>query len=248
MKFEIVTLFPDYFSLSLKQSLIGKAWDKKLFAIEIVNPRDFAVDKHHTVDDTPFGGGGGMVMKLEPLDRCLQSLGYRPRTAAGVKERLILTSAAGRPFEQATAIEYSLLDRLTIVCGHYHGVDERLTELYDLVELSVGDYVLSGGEPAALILVDAVARLLPKVIGNFESAAEDSYMDTLTGTPCYTRPAEYDGSKVPEALISGDHEGVRRFRRRAALKKCLKNRPDLVAKAELTDDERRWLENINDES
>lgn len=248
MKFEIVTLFPDYFSLSLRQSLIGKAWDKRLFDIEIVNLRDFAVDKHRTVDDTPFGGGGGMVMKIEPLDRCLQSLGYRPGTPTGDRERIVLTSAAGKPFVQETAVAYSLMDRLTIICGHYHGVDERLVQLYDVDELSVGDYVLSGGEPAALVVLDAAARLIPKVLGNFESATGDSYMDGLTGTPCYTRPAEYNGLSVPEALMSGDHAAVRKFRRLAALRKCAHNRPDLLERAELTDSEIRWLEDNNDES
>jgi len=248
MKFEIITLFPEYFSVSLKQSLIGKAWDKRLFEIEIVNLRDFAVDKHRTVDDTPFGGGGGMVMKIEPLDRCLQSLGYRPRNDTGEKQRIVLTSAAGKPFVQQSAIAYSLIERLTIICGHYHGVDERLVELYDVDELSIGDYVLSGGEPAALVVLDAVARLIPKVLGNFESATGDSYMDTLTGAPCYTRPAEYGGLQVPEPLLSGDHAAVRKYRRLAALRKCVRNRPDLVAKAELTDDESQWLEDNNDES
>ncbi|RME23541.1 MAG: tRNA (guanosine(37)-N1)-methyltransferase TrmD, partial [Candidatus Zixiibacteriota bacterium] len=196
MKFEIVTLFPDYFSLSLKQSLIGKAIEKRLFDIDIVNPRDFATDKHRTVDDTPFGGGGGMVMKVEPLDRCLRALGWEHRTddpPAEAKQRLILTSASGRPFNQETAIRYSLCERLTIICGHYLGVDERLTALYRPDELSIGDYILTGGEPAALVIVDAVARLMPKVLGNFESAMKDAYMDQLLGSPCWTRPPEYAG-------------------------------------------------------
>ena len=242
MKFEIVTLFPDYFSLSLKQSLIGKAWDKKLFDIEIINLRDFATDKHRTVDDTPFGGGGGMVMKLEPLDRCLRSLGYQPGSSTGDRERIVLTSAAGFPFDQPRAIAYSLIERMTILCGHYHGVDERLLDLYKVDELSVGDYVLSGGEPAALVMLDAVARLIPGVLGNFESASNDSYMDRLTGWPCYTRPAEYEGLEVPDELLSGDHEKIKRFRFASALRKCAKNRPDLLDKADLTEDERDILD------
>ena len=247
MKIEIVTLFPDYFSLALQQSLIGKAWANKLFDIAIINLRDFAVDKHRTVDDTPCGGGGGMVLKLEPLDRCLQSLGWKPRVAGAPQERLILTSASGRPLTQSRAIEYSLCDRLTVICGHYLGVDERLAELYQLDEVSVGDYVLSGGEPAALVIVDAVARLVPGVLGNFESALDDSYMDVLTGPPCYTRPIEYAGLKVPDELLSGDHEAVRRFRRLMAIKKCARYRPDLLERAELTEDELLMLENENDE-
>jgi len=239
MKFEIVTLFPDYFSLSLRQSLIGKAWDKKLFDIEIINLRDFATDKHHTVDDTPYGGGGGMVMMLEPLDRCLASLGYRRRSDGPLapKERIILTSAAGRPFGQDLAVEYSLCDRLTFICGHYLGVDERLLALYEIDEVSIGDYVLSGGEPAAAVMLDAVARLIPKVLGNFESALGDSHMDRLTGAPCYTKPAEYAGLVVPEVLVSGDHARIKRFRTVAALEKCRHNRPDLVEKMEQAESE-----------
>jgi tRNA (guanine37-N1)-methyltransferase len=244
MEFEIITLFPDYFSLSLKQSLIGKAWEKRLFDIEIVNLRDFAVDKHHTVDDTPFGGGGGMVLKMEPMDRCLRSLGYVPVTEGdrSKKERLLLTSAAGHLFKQETAIEYSLLERLTILCGHYIGVDERIIQMYEPDEISVGDYVLTGGEPAAAVVIDAVARLIPKVLGNFESALDDSHMNQLTGSPSYTRPAEYAGLKVPEELVSGDHARVKKFRREAAIKKCLKTRPDLLDSADLTADERKIID------
>lgn len=229
MKFEIVTLFPDYFSLSLKQSLIGKAWDKKLFDIEIIDLRDFATDKHHTADATPYGGGGGMVLLLEPLDGCLQSLGYRPGAGAAT-ERIILTSAAGRPFVQSLAVECSLCERLTIICGHYLGVDERLLSLYEIDEVSIGDYVLTGGEPAAAVMIDAVARLIPKVLGNFESALDDSHMDMVIGAPCYTKPAEYAGLQVPEALLSGDHARIAEFRRESAIEKCRRNRPDLIEK------------------
>jgi tRNA (guanine37-N1)-methyltransferase len=232
MKFEIVTLFPDYFSLSLKQSLIGKAWDKKLFDIEIVNLRDYATDKHRTVDATPYGGGGGMVMMLEPLDRCLQALGYGHRgetSEAGDSDRIVLTSAAGKPLVQDRAIEYSLGERLTIICGHYLGVDERLLELYEIDELSIGDYVLTGGEPAAMVIIDAVARLMPKVLGNFESALGDSHMEQSTGAPVYTKPAEYAGLKVPEILMSGDHARIKEYRRAAAEEKCRANRPDLLS-------------------
>jgi tRNA (guanine37-N1)-methyltransferase len=237
MKFEIVTLFPDYFSLSLRQSLIGKAWDKKLFDIDIIQLRDFSVDKHHTVDDTPYGGGGGMVMMLEPLDRCLQSLGWlrRGQGETPSTERLILTSAAGRPLSQALAVEYSLCDRMTIICGHYLGVDERLLELYAMEEVSIGDYVLTGGEPAAAVMVDSVARLIPKVLGNFESALGDSHMDDITGAPCYTKPAEYDSLKVPEVLVSGDHARIKKYRFEAALEKCRHNRPDLAARMKTTE-------------
>ncbi len=245
MKFELVTLFPDYFRLSLEQSLLGKAQEKGLFETAIVNPRDYATDKHRTVDDTPFGGGGGMVMKIEPLDRCLQALGYTRRTEDGPpddSQRIIVTSAAGRPFSQQAAIRYSNLERVTIICGHYLGIDERLVQLYEVDEVSIGDYVLTGGEPAAAVMVDAIARLIPKVLGNFESALGDSYMDDLLGTPCYTRPAVYDGVAVPEALTSGNHEAIKETRRTQAIDKCLVNRPEMLKRADLTDDERAYIE------
>ena len=234
MKFEIVTLFPDYFAVSLRQSLLGRALENRLFEIEIVNPRDFATDKHRTVDDTPYGGGGGMIMKVEPLDKCLQALGWKRSGGRNENQVLLLTSAAGKPFCQDVAVRYSLCERLTIVCGHYMGVDERIMQLYDFEEISVGDYVLTGGEPAAAVIVDATARLIPKVLGNFESALKDSHMDQMLGSPCYTRPAEYRDLKVPEVLLSGNHAEIKAFRRAEATKKSRLNRPDLLKKADLT--------------
>ncbi len=248
MKFEIITLFPDYFSLSLKQSLIGKAIEKKLFDIEIINLRDYATDKHRTVDDTPFGGGGGMVMKLEPLDGCLKALGYSHRSETSKqpdKERIVLTSAAGKKFNQPLAIEYSLCDRLTVICGHYLGIDERTRELYDIEEVSIGDFILTGGEPAAMVMLDAVARLIPKVLGNFESALNDSFMNQLLGAPTYTRPAKYLGLKVPDELLSGDHKEIERYRRREAIRKCLMHRPDLLKSADLSDEDIEYIKSID---
>jgi tRNA (guanine37-N1)-methyltransferase len=247
MKFEIVTLFPDYFSLSLKQSLIGKAIDKKLFDIEIINLRDFTTDKHHTADDQPFGGGGGMVMKIEPLDRALASLGYKHKDELPLSSengRIILTSAAGVKFSQKMAIEFSLGERLTIICGHYLGVDERLLNLYEIEEVSIGDYVLSGGEPAAAVMLDAVARLIPKVLGNFESALNDSHMNQMLGAPCYTRPAEYEGFEVPQALMSGNHAEIERFNKTEAIRKCMKYRPDLLETADLSAEELKIIKKL----
>jgi len=249
MRFEIVSLFPEYFELSLRQSVIGKALDKKLFEIEIINLRDFAVDRHHTVDDTPYGGGGGMVLMLEPLDRCLQSLGYSYRSESDAQPgELLLTSAAGKPFGQKQAKLWSMQDRMTIICGHYLGVDERLLQLYDVTEVSIGDFVLTGGEPAAAVLVDAVARLVPGVLGNFESAIEDSHMeDGSLGTPVYTKPADYRGLTVPEELTGGNHKEIERFRRKTAIKKCYESRPELLSQRELTEEEQGWIDQIKSE-
>lgn len=247
MKFEIVSLFPGYFEHSLRESLLGRAIDKKLFDIEIIQLRDYATDRHRTVDDTPFGGGGGMVLKVEPLDRCLEALGYSRRSeedTTPANSRIVLTSAAGVPFDQPRAMEYSLLDHLTIICGHYLGVDERILDLYSIDEVSIGDYILTGGEPAASVLVDAVARLIPGVLGNIESALDDSFMDQIVGPPCYTRPAEYRSLKVPEALMSGNHSEIGKFRRLQALRKCATNRPDILSKADLSEGERTQIDDI----
>ncbi|MFH2036556.1 MAG: tRNA (guanosine(37)-N1)-methyltransferase TrmD, partial [Candidatus Zixiibacteriota bacterium] len=172
MKIEIVTLFPGYFDSVLKGSIIGRGIEKKLFEIRIINLRDFTSDKHQTADDTPYGGGGGMVLKVEPIYQCLKSLGYG--TECSVDEKLILTSAAGKKLTQNTAVEYSLLKRMTIICGHYLGVDERILKLFNIEEISIGDYVLTGGEAATAVIIDSVARLIPGVLGNFESAMADS--------------------------------------------------------------------------
>jgi len=231
--------------LSLKQSLIGKAIDKKLFDIRIINLRDYATDRHNTVDDTPFGGGGGMVLKVEPVDLCLKDLGYPHKNKSSkAGGRIILTSAAGQPFNQPTAVKYSLAERITIICGHYLGVDQRITALYEIDEVSDGDYVLSGGEPAAMVMVDAIGRLIPGVLGNFESALEDSHMNQMLGPSCYTKPAEYEGLKVPEELMSGNHELIKKYRRREALRDCYLKRPDLLETAELSEEEETELEKI----
>lgn len=247
MTFDIITLFPEYFRLSLSQSLLGKAAEKGLVTINIIDLRDYATDKHHSVDDTPFGGGGGMVMKIEPIDRCLQTIGI-PRKYAeekpSAKQHLILTSAAGAKFEQRMAISYSLSDRITIICGHYLGVDERVVELYDVDEVSIGDYVLTGGEPAALVMVDAISRLIPQVLGNFESALNDSFMNDILGTPCYTRPSTYDGHEIPAPLMSGHHIEIKKYRRLAAIRKCAQMRPDLLRNAELTDEELEFVRQL----
>lgn len=246
MKFEIITLFPDYFGLSLQQSLLGKAAKNGLIEVETIDLRKFATDKHRTVDDTPYGGGGGMVLKIEPLDLSLESLGYVRIGSDKSSEkpgRIILTSAAGLKLNQKKAIELSLCERVTIICGHYLGVDERILDLYDIEEMSIGEYVLTGGEPAAMVMVDAIARLIPKVLGNFESALNDSYMDQPLGAPCYTRPDKYRDLEVPKELLSGDHKKIKEFRLSLADRKGRTHQPVLVPNKPVT--EKSSLENSN---
>lgn len=247
---EIVTLFPEYFEGAVRQSIVGRALSSDLFTCTVVNLRDFGLGAHKVVDDAPFGGGGGMTLALEPLTNCLKQLGYTPRekdqkSASATTEsnnRLILTSAAGKPFNQNLAVEYSLLEKITIVCGHYLGVDERLQELFDIEELSLGDYVLTGGEPAALVMVDAIVRLLPGALGNFSSALSDSHQEGLLGAPVYTRPEEFMGRKAPAELLSGDHRLVENFRRLSAIRKTARMRPDiyqtLVSSGEISAEEK----------
>ncbi len=234
MKVEIITLFPEYFDAVVHQSIVGRGIEDKLFEIRIINLRDYTVDKHQTADDKPFGGGGGMVLKIEPLARCLRDLGYEKKSPDG--SRIVLTSAAGRQFGQSRAVEYSLLERLTIICGHYLGVDERLLELFEIDEVSLGDYVLTGGEPAAAVILDAVVRLIPGVLGNFEAALSDSHSEKILGTPVYTRPEEYEGLSVPKVLLEGNHRLVAKFRREEAIRKTLLNRPELSEYLEMDED------------
>ncbi len=244
MLIDILTIFPDIFSKALDQSLLGKAKEKKLIGVRIINIRDFAEDKHHTVDDTPFGGGGGMVMKLEPLCRALDSLW---KDEESPQTSMILTTPRGERFSQEKAKELSLKERLIIICGHYKGTDERLKMLYPVEEISIGDYVLTGGELPALVIIDAVVRLIPGVLGDFESAQTDSFFEGILGPPEYTRPAEFRGLKVPEVLLSGDHERIKKWRRKEALKKTLHKRPDLLNWERLSDEEREWIKEIEKE-
>jgi tRNA (guanine37-N1)-methyltransferase len=245
LRIDIITLFPEALKPALTSSVPGRGQKSGFFDIKILNLRDFATDKHQTVDDTRFGGGGGMVLKPEPLAAALDSLGIDFDNFSREKTRLVLTAANGRLFDQQTAIKMSLLDRLIIICGHYKGVDERILQLYPVDEVSIGDFVLTGGEPAAWTIVDAVVRLIPGVMGNFESAIDDSFTeDTLLGCPDYTRPAEFRGLKVPEELLSGNHEEIRKYRRKRAIAKTWQNRPELVEKVDLTIEEQEYLKKI----
>ncbi len=245
MKIEIVTLFPGYFDSIVKESMIARGLESRFFEIRIINLRDFTDDRHQTADDAPYGGGGGMVLKVEPLYKCLKSLGYDGNSKQG--EKIILTSAAGKRFTQDKAVEYSLLDRLTVICGHYLGVDERILELFRMDEISIGDYVLTGGEPAAAVMLDAVVRLIPGVLGNFESALTDSHTEELLGAPVYTRPEEFMGLKVPEKLLSGNHAMVEKFREKESIKKTYRNRPDLLDEIDLTKEQLEYLETLKRE-
>jgi tRNA (guanine37-N1)-methyltransferase len=242
MKIEIISLFPDYFKSVIEQSIIGRGKEKRLFDIRIINLRDFTTDKHQTADDKPYGGGGGMVLKVEPLDNCLSSLGYGNET--GQNEKIILTSAAGKKFEQPKAVEFSLLERLTIICGHYLGVDERILSLYDIEEISIGDYVMTGGEAAAAVIIDAVTRLIPGVLGNFESAMSDSHSDKLLGAPVYTRPEAYKGLVVPEPLIEGNHRLIEQFRRFESIRKTFVNRPELLEEVEFDKRDLKYIDEL----
>lgn len=246
MLIDILTVFPDMFAGPLNQSLIKKAKDKNLLQVRIHDIRDFAQDKHKTVDDTPFGGGGGMVMKLEPLCTALESIVDSNRNESLTK--IVLTSPQGERFSQEKAKELSLKEHLLIICGHYKGVDERLKTLFPLEEISVGDYVLTGGELPAMTIIDSVVRLIPGVLGDFESAQTDSFIDGILGPPEYTRPAEFRGLKVPQVLLSGDHDNVKKWRRREALKRTLQKRPDLLNWGLLSEEERDWIEKTKRES
>ena len=241
MKFHIVTLFPAMFSGPFGESIIKRGVESGRIAIELHNIRDFATDRHRTTDDSPYGGGAGMVMKVEPLTACLEAI--RERSPAA---RVVLASPRGRLFSQAKARELAAVAELVIICGRYEGVDERVSELFVDEELSIGDYVLTGGEPAAMVMVDAVARLVPGVLGCADSAADESFSAGLLEYPQYTRPPEFRGLKVPEVLLSGNHAEVARWRRRQALRRTRQVRPELLAAAPLSRDDERYLAELRD--
>ena len=229
MIFEILTLFPGMFESPLRESIVGKAQERGLIRVRVHNIRDFAVDKHQVTDDRPFGGGEGMVMKPEPVVSLLETL-----RAEEPQPRVVLLSPQGRVFEQECAWRWSALPRLALICGRYEGVDERVAEAFTDEQISLGDYVLTGGELAAMVVVDAVTRLLPGVLGNAASARSESFSEPVLEFPQYTRPRDFRGHKVPEILLSGDHEAIHRWRRGEALLRTKLRRPDLFARLELT--------------
>jgi tRNA (guanine37-N1)-methyltransferase len=239
MRFDILSIFPEMFESFFGCSLLKKARDKGLIRIETHNIRDGATDKHRMTDDYPYGGGAGMVMKVEPIARVLEAIGARP----GESLRVLLTPQ-GEIFSQTIAAEMARSGRIVLICGHYEGVDERVRENLVDREISIGDYILTGGEAAAMVVVDAVARLIPGVLGNDESARHESFSAGLLESPQYTRPEEFRGWKVPDVLLSGHHREIEQWRRREALRRTLRRRPDLLAGAPLTEQDRRILEEL----
>jgi tRNA (guanine37-N1)-methyltransferase len=266
MRFDIITIFPGFFAGIFEHGVVKRAIQGGLLAVGVHDLREFANDRHRTVDDRPFGGGEGMVLKPEPLAEAVEHLGLAPKAErAAHQETVILLSAQGRKFSQGMARDLALTKRVVLLCGRYEGVDERVNELVADQELSIGDYVLSGGELAAAVVLDATMRLLPGVLGNeasseYESFGQSDELLNKTGTglcsthgagglldyPHYTRPAEFRGLGVPAVLSGGNHEQIRRWRRERALEKTLRNRPDLLAHAELSAEDRRFLRTLEE--
>ena len=263
MKVDLLTIFPDFFRGPLDYGILRRAREAGLVEISIHDLRDFTRDRHRTVDDRPFGGGEGMVLKPEPIFECLDTLPVAPRADrlhAAARESVILLSAQGRKLDQGLAQELAGLDRLVLICGRYEGVDERVSDHLADREVSIGDYVLSGGELAAAVVVDALTRLIPGAVGNEASTRQESFTvhaelagdrprstcasGGLLDYPHYTRPAEFRGMPVPEVLVNGNHDEIRRWRRRQALEKTLRNRPDLLDPAALSEEDKKLLAQI----
>jgi len=236
IRFDILTLFPEMFESPLRFSILKRAREKGLLEICVHNIRDYAGDKHRITDDAPYGGGGGMVMKVEPVDRALKAIVGKRNN-----DLIVLLTPQGKTFNQQSATELSSCSRVVLVCGHYEGVDERIrTHLVDR-EISIGDYILTGGELSAMVVVDAVTRLIPGVLGNDESAFMDSFSNGLLEYPQYTRPCNYRGLKVPEVLVSGNHKEILDWRRKESLRRTNLKRPDLLERANLSDKDREFL-------
>jgi tRNA (guanine37-N1)-methyltransferase len=241
MIFTILTLFPGIFSSPLNESLIKKARDKDLLKFNVINIRDFATDIHRTCDDAPFGGGAGMVMKVEPVRAAME---YVERTWG--RPRYIMLTPHGRTFDQEMATKLSNIPHIAFLCGRYEGMDERILSLVD-DELSIGDFVLSGGEAAALVVIEAVSRLIPQVLGNDASSEDESFKDGLLEYPQYTRPREFEGMEVPDVLLSGNHEEIRKWRRRESLKRTILRRPDLMEKFQPNKEDKVLIHQIMEE-
>ncbi len=243
MQMQVVTIFPDMVLTIAEYGVVGRAVERELISLECQNPRDFTVDAHRTVDDRPYGGGPGMVMKYEPAAAAIASA--KDHLPAG--SPVVCLSPQGAVFDQATAQRFAGLPGFVLLAGRYEGIDERLIESQVDEELSLGDFVVSGGEIAAMVVIDAVARLLPGVLGDEASALQDSFMDGLLDHPHYTRPEEVDGRRVPEVLLSGDHARIAKWRYQQALGRSFQRRPDLVEKLELSDEQQKLLDEYLEE-
>jgi tRNA (guanine37-N1)-methyltransferase len=278
IQFDIITVFPQFFESPFGFGVLARAIAEERVRVRVHNLRDFTTDRHKTVDDRPFGGGEGMVLKPEPMFRAVESLGIAEKSVRdSTRERVVLLSAQGKSFTQAVARELAQVGRIVFLCGRYEGVDERVNDMVADTELSIGDYVISGGELAAAVIVDAVSRLLPGVLGNQDSARYESFATEfervcpsdapdrdvsserpppkstcdsggLLDYPHYTRPPEFRGAEVPAVLSSGNHEDIRRWRRRQSLSKTLQNRPDLLVDAPLTEEDRTLLDEMRHET
>ncbi|MBL8090356.1 MAG: tRNA (guanosine(37)-N1)-methyltransferase TrmD [Anaerolineales bacterium] len=252
MQFEVFTLLPEAFSSYIDTSILKRAQERGLIKINIHNIRDYTYDKHHVTDDTPYGGGGGMVMKPEPVFEALEKvLDINPLQTSGKPDSeipIILLTPQGRVFNQNIAKELSQYPRIALICGRYEGIDERIREHLVTDEISVGDYVLTGGELPALLIVDAVSRLLPNVLGDPTGAEDDSHAMGLLEYPHYTRPPEFRGNKVPDVLLSGDHAKIDKWRREQALERTFRKRPDMLEKANLSESDKKFLEKLKNNS
>jgi len=243
MKFDIVTIFPRMVEAGLAEGVISRGVERGLLDIKVHDLREYTIDRHRSVDDVPYGGGPGMVMKPEPLARAVEDI----RARRGNPDTVVLLSPQGRRFTQAEAARMSRLRHVALLCGRYEGMDERVRTLVATEELSIGDYVLSGGELPALVIVDVISRLIPGVVGDARSVEEDSFSRGLLDYPHYTRPSEFSGEKVPDVLMSGHHEQVRRWRKKTAIQRTLERRPELLDMAALDDEERALLDEIRKE-
>lgn len=237
MRFSVITIFPEFFESPLSCGLVSKAREKGLVEFSFINPREHSEDKHHNVDDRPYGGGPGMVMAVDPLRRALGQV--------GPGARILMMSPKGRPLTQALARELAQEEELAIICGRYEGIDARLEELCSIEPVSIGDFVLNGGETGALCLIESVGRLIPDFMGKDESADEESFSSGLLEYPHYTRPEEYEGLKVPDVLSSGHHGRIDAWRREKSLEETLRHRPDILARAPLTDGDIKYLKGLD---
>ena len=249
MNISILSLFPNMFNAPMSESMLKKAVDKKLLSIEIFDIRNYAKDPHKMVDDTPYGGGPGMIMKPEPIFECVEdiidkfTIGNSSISTSEIP--IILLSPQGKPFDQSTALKLSKKNHLILICGHYGGIDARVEEHLATESISIGDYILTGGELPAMILIDAITRLIPGVLGDEKSTNNETFTSNLLESPSYTRPYEYRGFSVPTVLRSGDHKEIQNWKRIESIKRTTKRRPDLLSKAQLNPDEIIFLKSID---